>query len=135
MWYNIDMNKQLSLSLLHDELKEVKTHKRFFVPLKNLRYGSENIVKVVADNSAQPNSRWYTGGGIYRPVWLSVRVTGGELLAFGSANPRTEERFHEGEYTTYYGRALAVVRCGGQGKLEITVGNRDKKKTAQIVIR
>lgn len=129
------MNKQLSLSLLHDELKEVKTHKRFFVPLKNLRYGSENIVKVVADNSAQPNSRWYTGGGIYRPVWLSVRVTGGELLAFGNANPRTEERFHEGEYTTYYGRALAVVRCGGQGKLEITVGNRDKKKTAQIVIR
>lgn len=66
---------------------------------------------------------------------LSVRVTGGELLAFGSANPRTEERFYEGEYTTYYGRALAVVRCGGQGKLEITVGNRDKKKTAQIVIR
>ena len=49
----------------------------FFVPLKNLRYGSENIVKVVADNSAQPNSRWYTGGGIYRPVWLWVCEKGG----------------------------------------------------------
>ena len=26
----------------------------------------------MADNSEQPNSRWYTGGGIYRSVWLWV---------------------------------------------------------------
>lgn len=42
----------------------------FFVPLKGLKYGEENVVRVVADNSKQPNSRWYSGGGIYRPVWL-----------------------------------------------------------------
>lgn len=44
----------------------------FFVPLDALRYGEENTIRVVADNSQQPNSRWYTGGGIYRPVWLWV---------------------------------------------------------------
>ena len=27
---------------------------------------------VVADNSKLPNSRWYSGSGIYRPVWLYV---------------------------------------------------------------
>ena len=39
-----------------------------------------------------------------------VTVEGGELLGFGSANPRTEDRFDTGEYTTYYGNALAVIR-------------------------
>ena len=37
-----------------------------------LKYGEENIIRVVADNSKIPNSRWYTGGGIYRPVWMYV---------------------------------------------------------------
>ena len=41
---------------------------------------------------------------------LTVSVEGGELLGFGSANPRTEECFDEGTYTTYYGVALAAVR-------------------------
>ncbi len=35
-----------------------------------LNYGGENTVAVEADNSKLPNSRWYTGGGIYRPVWM-----------------------------------------------------------------
>ncbi len=43
----------------------------FFVDLtEHLRWGEENTITVTADNSAQPNSRWYTGSGIYRPVWL-----------------------------------------------------------------
>lgn len=36
-----------------------------------LRYGSQpNVIVVKADNSEQPNSRWYSGSGIYRNVWL-----------------------------------------------------------------
>ncbi|MFH1001174.1 MAG: sugar-binding domain-containing protein, partial [Bacteroidota bacterium] len=36
-----------------------------------LKYGSEgNIIAVKVDNSEQPNSRWYSGSGIYRNVWL-----------------------------------------------------------------
>ena len=36
-----------------------------------LRYGSQpNVIVVKADNSEQPNSRWYSGAGIYRNVWL-----------------------------------------------------------------
>lgn len=32
--------------------------------------GQPNLLAVRVDNSAQPNSRWYTGSGIYRNVWL-----------------------------------------------------------------
>jgi len=36
-----------------------------------LKYGSEkNVVAVKVDNSQQPNSRWYSGSGIYRNVRL-----------------------------------------------------------------
>ena len=31
----------------------------------------ENIIAVRVDNSDQPNSRWYSGCGIYRHVWLT----------------------------------------------------------------
>ena len=31
----------------------------------------ENVVAVKVDNSDQPNSRWYSGCGIYRHVWLT----------------------------------------------------------------
>jgi beta-galactosidase len=37
-----------------------------------LRFGQENTLRVMVDNSGQLNSRWYSGSGIYRPVWLLV---------------------------------------------------------------
>jgi beta-galactosidase len=38
-----------------------------------LRFGDEdNVLAVRADNSHQPNSRWYAGSGIYRHTWLLV---------------------------------------------------------------
>lgn len=36
-----------------------------------LHYGDQsNVIAVRVDNSQQPNSRWYSGSGIYRNVWL-----------------------------------------------------------------
>ncbi len=38
-----------------------------------LNFGeNENIIAVKVDNSLQPNSRWYSGSGIYRNVWLVI---------------------------------------------------------------
>jgi len=34
-------------------------------------FDKENVLSVRVDNSQQPNSRWYTGSGIYRHVWLT----------------------------------------------------------------
>jgi beta-galactosidase len=38
-----------------------------------LKYGNDkNVLAVRVDNSEQPNSRWYSGSGIYRNVWLTT---------------------------------------------------------------
>lgn len=45
----------------------------FYVDLTGkLGIGQDNVLTVIADNSLQPNSRWYSGSGIYRDVNLYV---------------------------------------------------------------
>lgn len=46
----------------------------FFVNLTPcVRYNAENEISVNVNNDTLPNSRWYSGSGIYRHVWLEVR--------------------------------------------------------------
>ncbi|MCH5231038.1 MAG: DUF4982 domain-containing protein [Muribaculaceae bacterium] len=35
---------------------------------KALKYGEENVIEVICDTGQPENSRWYTGGGLYRDV-------------------------------------------------------------------
>ncbi|OXA72957.1 glycoside hydrolase [Flavobacterium aquidurense] len=35
-----------------------------------IKYGAENIISVRVDHSQSADSRWYTGSGIYRNVWV-----------------------------------------------------------------
>lgn len=42
----------------------------FFYNLNAFLKAGDNILAVKVDNSKQPNSRWYSGSGIYRHVWL-----------------------------------------------------------------
>ena len=45
----------------------------FFVDLTGaLTVGGPNVLAVRVDNSQQKNTRWYSGSGIYRHVWLHV---------------------------------------------------------------
>lgn len=66
---------------------------------------------------------------------LSVTVDGGELLAFGSANPCTEERYDAGKFTTYYGRALAVARAGTAGSLRLIVTDGTLMGQAEVIVK
>ena len=46
-----------------------------------------------------------------------------ELLGFGSGNPVTEENYTKGRFTSYHGKALAVLRAGyeaGETRLKVT---------------
>ena len=63
---------------------------------------------------------------------LTVTVEGGQLLAFGSANPRTEENFDEGTYTTYYGKALAAVRVEKDCVISVTDGSETVKAAITV---
>lgn len=69
----------------------------FYIDIsERLCYEKDNSIKVYVSNSEQPNSRWYSGTGIYRPVWLyllpvehiemdGIRITTlpGEIPAIG----------------------------------------------------
>ncbi|HZL77124.1 MAG TPA: glycoside hydrolase family 2 TIM barrel-domain containing protein [Bacteroidales bacterium] len=44
----------------------------FYYDLTSFIKRGENIIAVRVDNSIQPNSRWYSGSGIYRHVWLDI---------------------------------------------------------------
>ena len=65
---------------------------------------------------------------------LSVTVENGELLGFGSANPRTEESYMDGTFASYYGRAQAVVRGRKAGNMTVTVTAKDVKTTCSIQV-
>ena len=62
-------------------------------------------------------------------VSLSARLSGnGELLGFGSANPVTGENYTCGKFTSFRGRAAAVIRSGyepGQIRLDISADSAD----------
>ena len=47
----------------------------FYVDCDSFLKAGENTVEVIARNADQPNSRWYSGAGIYRPVrlWTSEK--------------------------------------------------------------
>ena len=48
-------------------------YSQFYAPLNDyLNYGGENELRILVKNNAMPNSRWYSGSGITRDVWLLV---------------------------------------------------------------
>lgn len=44
----------------------------FYYDLTPYLVKGNNVIAVRVDNSKQPNSRWYSGSGIYRHVWLDA---------------------------------------------------------------
>ena len=67
---------------------------------------------------------------------LTAKVTGkGELLGFGSGRPVTDENYTGGTFTTYRGRALAVIRSGYEtGDITLTVTDEEGNYTASCTI-
>lgn len=55
---------------------KVGSHKygytEFILDISSAVKEGQNSLEVTADNSLVPNCRWYTGSGIYRPVWLKI---------------------------------------------------------------
>ncbi|MDR1897130.1 MAG: DUF4982 domain-containing protein [Prevotellaceae bacterium] len=54
-----------------------------------IQYGKENLIAVRVDHSQSADSRWYTGSGIYRNVWLvyanSVHIAQWGVFAYPKA--------------------------------------------------
>jgi len=85
----------------------------FYVDLTDrVRFDEENELRVIARNSDQPNSRWYSGAGIYRPVvlWTADKqqhiALNGVRIRTVSINPATVE---------------VTVRTVGAGRVSVDV--------------
>lgn len=60
---------------LNDKLvaKHVNGYTSFYTDItKDILVGEENQILIFVENRNKPNSRWYTGIGIYRHVWLHI---------------------------------------------------------------
>lgn len=54
-----------------ESVKNVYGYNDFYADITDyVSFGKENEITVEVDNDKIPNSRWYSGSGIYRPVWL-----------------------------------------------------------------
>ncbi len=98
----------------------------FYVPLSGrIRLGVKNSLRVVARNSDQPNSRWYSGTGIYRPVWLHVLPR--EHLELDGV------KLHTVDWKNPTVRIDLSAGCAGEAKVEILDG-RDVQAAGTIPI-
>ena len=95
----------------------------FTVDLDGLVEGEkENTVTVLARNADQPNSRWYTGTGIYRPVWLWTGprrhiMTDGIRVSTLSVDPV---------------RIRVSVRTSEDGAVFLTVTDKEKRLASAV---
>ncbi|WP_081624165.1 glycoside hydrolase family 2 TIM barrel-domain containing protein [Arthrobacter sp. 135MFCol5.1] len=100
-----------------------------------LKYGEENLLEVVANNPSGPNSRWYSGSGIYRPVNLLV----GPRLHIDSSGVQLRTVGLEGTKATIHARATITNEDikAQRSKLTLTLRGPDRDEfsaTSQEVV-
>jgi beta-galactosidase len=77
--------------------------------------GQNNVLAVKVDNSEQPNSRWYSGSGIYRNVWL---VTTGKI--------------HVGHWGTFV-KTPEITSASAKISLSVNIVNSSEKQSAVTI--
>jgi len=107
-------------------------YSRFFVQADSfLQYGKENTIRVIADNSQLPNSRWYSGSGIYRPVHLHIgnrthiELDGVKVstLSYAPAKILVETTANGGEISVEILDGDKVIATGSGASVELSIEN------------
>jgi len=80
----------------------------------HLRLGARNVIAVRVDNSQQPNSRWYSGSGIYRHVRLV-----------------TSDPMHVAQWGTYI---TTPVVSGDSSNVTIRTSLRNERQGEQPIV-
>lgn len=88
----------------------------FYYDLSSYVRKGENIITVRVDNSFQPNTRWYSGSGIYRHVWLDIA-----------------DRLHIAQWGTYI-TTPSVDSTAAEVKVRTSIENK-KDLPANAVLR
>ena len=74
------------------------------------------MIAVKIDNSLQPNSRWYSGSGIYRHVWLT-----------------TTSPIHVSQWGTYVTTPKVTAKEAAV-KIETTILNESQEKSSLKIV-
>lgn len=94
----------------------------------------QNVIAVRVDNSAQPDSRWYSGSGIYRNVWLeqtskvAIAHWGTFISTPKVSKTQAQVSFKTNINRTGTGRALVRLESAvydAQGKLVTSVSTKN----------
>ncbi len=85
-----------------------------YVLTPHLRFGARNVIVVRVDNSQQPNSRWYSGSGIYRHVRLV-----------------TSDPIHVAQWGTYITTPLV---SGDSSPVTIRTSLRNQRQVEQPIV-
>ncbi len=80
---------------------------------KKIKFGQENVISIVSDTREPNNSRWYTGGGLFR----SVKLIATDTQKYFTRNPLYITTKDNREVTIGFESA-----CYGKNLDEITVG-------------
>ena len=86
----------------------------------------DNVIAVKVDNSDQPNSRWYSGCGIYRHVWLNKTLKSAYIPQWGqyvSTTPQGDVKIQV-EYV-----------LNGKGKEKVLVRNMVLDAAGKVVAK
>ena len=109
----------------------------FSVSLDGLVKEGENELTVVARNADQPNSRWYSGTGIYRPVWLWAGDPARRVLLDGirvTTRSAEERRVHVETRLLGEGEAVFSVLDGERELASCAAAARDGRAEAEITL-
>ena len=99
-----------------------------------LNYGSKkNIIAVKVDNSKQPNSRWYSGSGIYRNVWLVT--TNKVYVDHWGTYITTPEVTNESAKVSIQVKVRNATGMDQNATVKTTVLNKDGEKVAEVETR
>src|SRR3989442_15737872 len=82
----------------------------------HLRYRARNVIAVRVDNSQQPNSRWYSGSGIYRHVRLV-----------------TTDPVHVDQWGTYITTPV-VTRESAQVTIRTSIRNERRREQPAVLV-
>jgi len=83
---------------------------------REIKFGKQNVIAVKYDNTTKETSRWYTGEGIYRDVWLTIT-----------------DKLHIPQYGTYITTPV-INKDKALAKVETNVVNEyNEKKTCRLV--
>jgi beta-galactosidase len=113
-----------------------------------LKLGKTNALRVIVDNASQLNSRWYSGSGIYRPVWLIVAepvhiVQYGVYVATPEVSPqsamvrvRTTVQNESGKAQTVTARSTVFAPDGvkvGEAATDVPVKSQRRAEAAHPI--